>query len=400
MASHGLPGIIGFDGSRIASATPTGTESYADELLNALAPQTEPGELRVYLNDNQAPSGLPTGIDATLIPAPRLWTHARLSWEISRRPPALLFVPSHVIPAFHPRTVVTIHDLAFLKHPEAFPMRQRRELDLSTKWNARVSAKIIAVSRRTKNDLIEHYGVDPGKIVVVHHGVSRRFRPASIEAVAQVREKHGLPDRYILCVGTLHPRKNYPAVVAAFGQAVDSGLDAGLVICGTDGRYASSTHQAIATSAVRERIHWLRYVDQTELPALYSGAALVMLASLYEGFGMPALEAMSCGAPVAVSSTGALPEVAGSGARYVDPLDIESMANVMLETWSSPQLGHRLATLGRQWAGRFTWERSASLTLSVLRAVRDNREIDDDRLGWHNLAESQPQPGIDGGSNS
>jgi glycosyltransferase involved in cell wall biosynthesis len=382
--------VIGFDGSRLSGRSRTGTETYAFELLHALASLAQPGEVRVYLNTAEPPDGLPEGLDSVLMPSRRLWTHGRLSWEMRRNPPDLLFVPSHVIPAAHPRSVVTIHDLAFLAQPEAFSRRERYELDLATRWNARAATKIISVSRRTKLDLIEHYGTAPEKIVVIHHGVNDRFQPASQDEIDRVRGMYELHRTFVLCVGTLHPRKNYPNVIAAFEQAVGIGLDVDLVICGEAGRHSASTLGAIDSSPVRDRIHLLRYVDADDLPPLYSAAALVMLASLYEGFGLPALEAMACGAPVTVSSTGALPEVTGNAARTVDPLDVESLAGAMLDIGSVDQRRH-LRTLGRQWSSRFTWERSATLTLNVLRAVRDGREINDERLGWSDLATAPPR---------
>jgi glycosyltransferase involved in cell wall biosynthesis len=149
--------------------------------------------------------------------------------------------------------------------------------------------------------------------------------------------------------------------------------------------------QAIDSSPNRERIHHLQYVDVNDLPPLYSAAALVMLASLYEGFGMPALEAMSCGVPVAVSSAGSLPEVAGSAAHYVNPTDVQSISSVMLEVCGSTELKQSFGNLGRQWAGRFTWQRSAALTLNVLRSIRDGKVINDERLGWSDLAASPSQ---------
>jgi glycosyltransferase involved in cell wall biosynthesis len=383
---------IGIDGSRISGRPRTGTETYAHEILKALASLADPDELCVYLNANIQPDDMPGGLDIVPLRAPRLWTHGRLSWEMVRRTPSVLFVPSHVIPAYHPRSVVTIHDLAYVIHPEAFTPRERRELDIATRWNARAATKIIAVSRRTRLDLIERYGTDPEKIVVIHHGVSSRFTPADPVEIERVRRDHGLRREYVLCVGTLHPRKNYPVLIAAFDRAVQGGLQADLAICGDDaGPHADSTLRAIASSPNQERIHLLQYVDAADLPPLYSAASLVMLASLYEGFGMPALEAMSCGAPVAVSSTGSLPEVTGNAARYVNPTDVQSISSVMLEMCCSTDLNQRFRSLGRQWASRFTWQRSGALTLSVLRSIRDGKVINDERLGWNDLAASPSQ---------
>jgi glycosyltransferase involved in cell wall biosynthesis len=310
---------------------------------------------------------------------------------MARRPPGLLFVPSHVIPAMHPRSVVTIHDLAYLTHPEAFSKRERGELDMATRWNARVATKVIAVSRRTKLDLIEHYGVDPEKIVVIHHGVSGRFQPADLHEIERVRKTYLLERDYVLCVGTIHPRKNYPRVISAFEQAIEAGLEADLVICGDAGSRSATTLEAIDSSTVRESIRYLRYADFGDLPALYSGSSLVMLASLYEGFGMPALEAMACGAPVVASTCGALPEVAGSAARLVDPLDVGSISDAMVEICASTETRNRLSILGQRWARRFTWERSAGLTMSVLRAVRDGKAINDEQLGWSDMVAAPPQ---------
>jgi glycosyltransferase involved in cell wall biosynthesis len=374
--------VIGFDGSRLTGRPRTGTESYAHELLLRLAPIAAPGELRVYLNASAPPDDLPGEIEIRTIPASRLWTHGRLSLEMRAHRPGVLFVPSHVVPVAHPRSVVTIHDLAYLVTPESFTRRERIELDLSTQWSVRSASRIIAVSQQTRTDLIERYKVDPQKVVVIHHGVGPRFLPVPPEEVQPLLQRFGLDRPYVLAVGTLHPRKNLAMLAAAWERAVDQGLEADLVLCGSRGPRSNDCLRRIAASRHAGQIRLLDYVSSAELPGLYTGAALFVLPSRYEGFGMTALEAMACGTPVLAASSGALPEVCGNGARFIDPLDEEAWTDEMMRFLAQPDLRARLALRGRARASHFTWERSAMQSMMVLRATRDGEPISQDALSW------------------
>ena len=172
--------LIGIDASRAAIAQRTGTEVYSLYLIRALLEIGTAHRFRLYFNAPPPPGLIPEAAhnERRVMPFPRLWTHLRLSWEMLRRPPGLLFVPAHVLPLWRPRrTVVTIHDLGYLFFPQAHTARRRLELHLSTAWNARAASRIIAVSQATKDDLLRRYRIPAERVRVVHHGVAPRFRP-------------------------------------------------------------------------------------------------------------------------------------------------------------------------------------------------------------------------------
>jgi glycosyltransferase involved in cell wall biosynthesis len=379
--------VIGIDGSRISGRLLTGTETYSLSILRELARTAEPGELRVYLNSALPPVNPIPGVDFCYLPARRLWTHFRLSREMRTDPPAVLFVPAHVVPVIHARSVVTVHDLAYLVVPEHFGTKERRELDAATRWNVRSADAIIAVSQRTKLDLIERYGVPPDRIAVVHHGVGDHFEQVTDAEASRVALQYGLSRPFILTVSTLHPRKNQENLIVAFERALEGGYDGDLLICGKVDRAARTLLRRIATSHARERIRLIGFASALDLPGLYSAARLYMLPSWYEGFGMTAIEAMASGTPVAVSSAGALPEVCGVAARYFAPDDVEAMTAAILESRDTDEMARR-AHLGRLVARQYRWDRAGKVTLAILRSIRDGLPLDDTRLEWLQFAET------------
>jgi glycosyltransferase involved in cell wall biosynthesis len=216
---------IGIDASRMSVAMRTGTEHYTFELVAALAQLDRQNRYTLYCN--QPPAALPPlGQNFTLrrIPFPRLWTHARLSVEVALHPPDVLFIPAHVLPLGAPlrpklRTVVTIHDMGYMRFPESHTVAQRRYLRLSTNWSVRAASQLIAISGATRDDLIHYAGARPEKISVVSHGVSPRFRPIEDQdALAAAQAKYGVTPPYFLYVGTIQPRKNLVRLLEAFAQ--------------------------------------------------------------------------------------------------------------------------------------------------------------------------------------
>jgi len=377
---------IGFDGSRLTGRDLTGTETYSLELLRQLAPLCDPEELIVYLNASTVAGSLPDGPSYRAIPQQRLWTHVRLARELRSNPPGVLFIPAHVIPIRHLRSVVTIHDLAYRKVASRFSRRERTELEAATRWNCRSAAHIIAVSHRTREDVMKAYGVDANRISVVHHGVSARFQPPTPDAIGELRERHHLNRPFILSVGTLHVRKNLDASIRVFEMLRNRGHDIDLVVCGSSGPARRTLLNQVSQSHSADHIRFLGYVPPDDLPTLYGSAELFMLLSWYEGFGMPALEAMACGTPVIAAGAGALPEVCGPAARLVSPADDEEIVTVVGDVLASDPERARLVELGQGWARQYTWERSARSTLRILRAVRDGTEAVDSSMGWSEAA--------------
>lgn len=360
--------VIGIDASRVAVKHKTGTETYTFQLLWAIAKIAPPEQFELYLNAKEPPAGLPSIGTPICMPFPRFWTHVRLSAEMVRRRPSLLFVPAHVAPLIHPRTVVTIHDLGYLVHPESHPAQNRRMLDLSTRWSARTATRLIAISETTKADLVRFYGVPPDRVDVVPHGVSESMKPAPEDEIARVRHELNLPGRYILALGTVQPRKNYGRLAEAVSRLRSQGEEVTLVIAGKRGWMAREVESEIATAGAPVRL--LGYVDDSDLPALYSGAAVYGQPSLYEGFGMPLLEAMACGVPVVAAGRSSLPEVGGDAALYVDPFDPAAIAAGLARVLASENLRRDMAARGKIRAASFTWERTARETLDVFRVAR------------------------------
>lgn len=371
---------IGIDISRIATNARTGTEHYTYELLAALARRDRRTCYTLYCN--QALAALPPlGRNFTLrrIPFPRLWTHARLSFDVALRPPDALFIPAHVLPLGAPlrrrlRTIVTIHDLGYLRFPGAHTPAQRLYLRLSTLWSARAASRLIAVSAATRDDLARLAGVPIEKIAVVHHGLSSRFRPVAEEAlIAAAQARYGISDPYFLYVGTVQPRKNLPRLIEAFAaqwgpqrRRQTQQFAPQLVIAGKRGWLTEAIERRAVELDVADRVHFTGYVADEDLPALFSGALAFVFPSLYEGFGMPVIEAMACGAPVLTATTSSLPEVAGDAALLVNPQDAMAIAAGLARLAEDATLRAELRSRGLARAASFSWDRCAAETLDVL----------------------------------
>jgi glycosyltransferase involved in cell wall biosynthesis len=290
------------------------------------------------------------------------------------RPPRVLFVPAHVVPIIHPRrTVVTIHDLGYLYYPEAHTRFSRWYLHWSTIYSARVARRIIAVSAATARDLQTRYNVPAEKIRVVLHGVDPAFRRVTDAAVAEAAARYGLdgPQPYLLFVGTLQPRKNLGLLIDAFAALLqDWDAAAGplprLALGGKKGWLYDTLFAQVERLELGDAVRFLDYVADADLPILISGATAVMLPSLYEGFGLPALEALACGAPLLAANASSLPEVTGDAALLLDPRDPAAWTAAMRRVLTDPVLRASLSRRGPERAAHFTWARTAAETLRVL----------------------------------
>jgi glycosyltransferase involved in cell wall biosynthesis len=369
--------IIGIDASRAAASRRTGTEWYSLRVTQGLLRLAE-GKHRVRLYSNgPLPPDLFPGADVRSIPFTRLWTHVRLSAEMLTHAPDALFVPAHVLPLLHPAaSVVTVHDLGYLRYPEAHKEADRRYLDWSTRWNARQAAAVLADSEATKADLVRAYGARPEKIHVVYLGRDERFVPVTNPLrLAGIRAKYDLAQRYFLYIGTLQPRKNLERVVQAF-EALSGRpelADMQLVLAGRKGWLYDSLFARVEAAGLGERVLFPGYIPDEDLPALLSAATAFVFPSLYEGFGIPVLEAGGCGLPVITSNTSSLPEVAGDAALLVDPHDVDAIAEAMYRVVTDRDLAAELTRRGHENVKRFSWEKCARETLAVLESVARKR---------------------------
>lgn len=265
---------------------------------------------------------------------------------------------------FTGKMVTTVHDLTFELYPYTMKWTGRLWFRLLARKGMERSHRIIAVSESTKRDLIRHYGIDAGKIRVIHHYVHPGFgRPAGAEAIAR---KYGLPDRYVLYVGTLERRKNLANLVRAFAETIKSEpLRHALVIAGQRGWLYDDIFRTVEELGVRNRVIFLGYVPDEDLPALYSGADLFTYLSWYEGFGLPVLEAMACGTPVLASNRSSLPEIVGDAGVLVPPDDVEQISCEMTRILSSPDLRDDMRQKGVNRAKLFSQEQFSRQVLQV-----------------------------------
>jgi glycosyltransferase involved in cell wall biosynthesis len=364
--------VIGIDASRALSARPTGTERYSQELIRALLTLGADHRFRLYLRREPDPEWL-AGSEKCVMPFPRLWTHVRLSWEMIRRPPEVLFVPSHVLPLLHPpSSVVTVHDLGYLRFPETHTRPQRAYLDISTRWSARYARHLVADSRATRHDLQAEYGVSDDKVTVAYPGVDQSLQPVSDpKQVEAVKARYGIANRYFLYMGTLQPRKNLSRIVQAYARLLASGPDESpeLVLAGQRGWLCDELFHLIGRLGIDAQVRFPGYVAEDDKAALLSGATAFVFPSLYEGFGLPVLEAQACGCPVVTSTSSSLPEVAGRGALLVDPTDVDAIASAMARVQSAGALRRALIAAGYSNVRRFSWESCARSVLQVLEMV-------------------------------
>lgn len=360
--------LVGVDASRITRPRRTGTENYSLHVLRYLLADDADNAYRLYLSTNLPPGLLDLNprTDTKVIRLPRLWTHVGLSGEMLRNPPDVLFVPSHVLPLITPRrSVVVVYDVGHRFFPRAHGLAEWLYVEWAIRRHVRIATRLLTISQASKRDLVRLYRADPARVDVAYPAVESRFRPASQDEIQRVRQKYGLAGRYVLHLGTIKPRKNLPMLIRAFTRA-ELPSDTQLALGGMTTFGGKQVERAVAEAPLEARLRRLGYVDDGDLPALYSGAACVAIVSLYEGFGMPALEALACGAPLIVGNRGSLPEIAADAAIVVDPLNEHAIATALSRVLGDATLAAKLRQRGPLRSKQFDWASAARVTRQAL----------------------------------
>lgn len=271
------------------------------------------------------------------------------------------------------RGVVTVHDLSFLRLPQHADPGLRAYLQKTVPRSVERACRVLADSQSTCDDLAELLAVPPEKVSVVPAGVEPRFRPIR-DAVKldEVRARYHLPRWFILSVGTIEPRKNLSRLISAYAQLRrQTGLPHALVLAGKQGWLYQDIYNQVQREGLSEHVQFIGFVADDDLPSLYTLADLLAFPSLYEGFGLPPLEAMACGTPVITSRNSSLPEAVGSAALMVEAEDTEELADAMARVLGNANLRIRLADLGRAQAARFTWAEAAKKLLLAYQLAAD-----------------------------
>ncbi len=309
----------------------------------------------------------------------------RIAWEQTILPVAtlknrldLLHCPVNVRPFFAScPVIVTIHDLIFLRYPKSYHPGKQAYLQIMTRWSARHAAHVIAVSEATRQDTIKLLGVSPRRVSTIFNGVGHQFKMLPSDQVEGFRREKDLGERSILFVGTLEPRKNVSLLLNAFRELANDPdfKDVKLLIGGSKGWYydeifSTARHLGLADG---DRVRFLGRVPDEELTLWYNVAGVFAYPSLYEGFGLPPLEAMSCGTPVVVSNTSSLPEVVGDAGVLLDPDDVQAWTRSLQRVLNDPTLRGDLGARGMERARQFTWQRAAAETAHIYGRFLDQR---------------------------
>ncbi|HBU07374.1 MAG TPA: hypothetical protein DEB09_04820 [Candidatus Magasanikbacteria bacterium] len=373
--------IIGIDASRANEEKKTGVGWYAYNLIQEFKKIT-PEDIRVVLYTNKPLQGelakLPNGWTEKVLnwfPG-RLWTQVRLSFEMLINPPDVLFIPAHVFPIIHPnKTVMTVHDIAAIKFPNSYNWFEK----WYTLWSAKFAVKhlwcVITPSRFTKKELISEcrmQNAECDKIVVVAHGYDKKFKIEDLRMkIDEVLERYQITKPYLLSIGRLEEKKNTVKIIQAFNLIKSNNLQSlifnlQLVLVGQPGYGYEKVKETIDNSKFKNDIITPGWVPNDDLPDLMSGAEVFVFPSLYEGFGIPVLEAFSCGTPVLASRGSSLEEVGNDACFYVDPDNTEEIANGILKLIQDKEYRTKNIERGLERVKEFSWETCTKETLDTL----------------------------------
>lgn len=363
---------IAIDGIPLVNAK-TGIGHYTDALAEWLARNNQKHQyelLSPFDFEYDARNGKPENLSKRYLPMRsifRKWWLIGLPTMLQISPVDLFHGTNYSVPVFAPcPTVVTIHDMSLFAfshtHETNNVVRGKRRIPIM----ARRASLIIAPSESTKREIVKYLGTPAEKITVIYEAARERMAPLALSACQRVLEKHQIKRPYILYVGTIEPRKNLLTLIRAYDEVLKTSQHRPqLVLCGGRGWLDSEIFNYVEELRIQELVRFTGYVDDQDLPAIYSAAGVFVYPSLYEGFGLPPLEAMACGTPVVVSNSSSLPEVVGAAGLTHDPYDYQALAESIVKLFNDAAMHSQYRNRGLEQASRFSWERAAQETQSV-----------------------------------
>lgn len=366
-----------------------GSAEYCFELLINLYNLDKKNDYIIYLPQNPT-ADLPkerNNWHYRVVKPRRLWMLLGLSLEflLKRSMPDVFFSPTHYLPLITPaKSAISILDVSYLKFPELFKAADLRQLTYWSGYSAKKAKRIFTISKSSKDDIIKAYGVSRDKVVVTYPGIRKMSNASSVSLRAdrdrrldmeEIKEKYGVGGNYVLFVGTLQPRKNIARLIEAFSRISNSSFiinPFSLIILGKKGWMWEEILEAPKKFGVEDRVKFLDNVTDEDLPSFYKNAACFVLPSLYEGFGLPILEAMQNGCPVLASNASSMPEAGGDAAVYFDPEDAGDIAEKINKVLSDEKLRESMIKKGLEQVKKFSWEKTAKETLGVLKELMIN----------------------------
>jgi glycosyltransferase involved in cell wall biosynthesis len=348
-----------------------GIHTYIEQVVRHL-PEADPA-LQLTLFTAHPPADLPASIAVRRSRWPTERPPVRIAWEqlvlpLAARRADVLHATAFVAPIVHRcPAVITVYDLSFELFPQYFRGFNQTYLRIGARYAARHARRLIAISDNTRRDVQRLYGVPLDRIDVAYPGVDPNLKPCAAEAIARFRREKNLPDKFLLFLGTLEPRKNLITLIRAYAIMKRDCPDARLVLAGGIGWLADDILAAIKTAGVEDSLLLPGYVAAEEKALWLSSATAFVYPSSYEGFGLPPLEAMACGTPVIVSNAASLPEVIGEAGLSIGPQDISGWAEVLRRVWVDSDLRSDLRARGIAQSGRFTWLATARDTAAAYR---------------------------------
>lgn len=377
--------IIGIDGNEANISKKVGISEYVFELLKQFSENREQktgNKFEIYLKqepEKNFPSQSKTWQYKVFGPS-RLWTQIALPAHLflERQKPDVFFSPAHYAPRFSPvPTVVSIMDLAFFHFPELFTKKDLNQLKSWTGYSVKKAKKIITISQASKDDIIKLYGVEPEKIAVIYPGIKNNVSlTPHIYPMNELKTKYDISDNFLLFVGTLQPRKNITRIIEAFSKIIkqkkENDEDLQLVIIGRKGWHYDEILAAPEKYGVKDQVKFLDFVPDEDLALFYRHAKAFVWPSLYEGFGLPVLEAMKFGCPVITSKVSSLPEAGGDAALYVDPENTEEIKTAIEKVLTDKKLRDEMTEKGKKQVAKFSWKKAATETLQVLEDVAEH----------------------------